>query len=132
MAAKVLGIGGVFFEAKDPKGLMAWYQKWLGFPREYLDCAMFPPASMPEGACTVFNPLPPGTDYFSRPGMGPVDSEDAQRFMVSFVVDDLSLALEQVRSGGGTVLDTKREDFGVFGWFLDPDGNKVEMWEPAK
>jgi predicted enzyme related to lactoylglutathione lyase len=130
--AKALGIGGIFFKSTNPQALLAWYQKWLGFPGEHRDCAMFPPASMPEGACTVFSPYPSDTDYFARPGHGQADREDAQMFMVSLVVDDLSMAIEQVKAGGATVLGTQREDFGTFGWFIDPEGNKVEMWEPAK
>jgi predicted enzyme related to lactoylglutathione lyase len=129
--AKALGIGGIFFKVKDPQGLLAWYQKWLGFPDDAEGCAMFSPASMPEGACTAFSPIPSDADYFADPGRGPADSGDGQRFMVNFVVDDVHRALEQVEDGGGTVVGTQREDFGVFGWFIDPEGNKVELWEPA-
>jgi predicted enzyme related to lactoylglutathione lyase len=130
--AKTLGIGGIFFKAKDPQGLLEWYQKWLGFPDEAVGCSMFSPDSMPNGTYTAFSPCPSDTDYFATPGRGPAVSEDAQRFMVSLVVDDVSGALEQVRKGGATVLGTQREDFGAFGWFLDPEGSKVELWEPTR
>jgi uncharacterized glyoxalase superfamily protein PhnB len=129
--AKALGIGGVFFKTKDPKGLLVWYQKWLGFPDGSDEYAMFMPATMPQGAGTVFSPFPSGTDYFARPNQGPMDREDAQGFMINLVVDDLSMALQQVKSGGAEIVgDTQHEDFGDFGWFIDPAGNKVEMWEP--
>ena len=130
--AKALGVGGIFFKAKDPQALLAWYQKWLGLPDESDSCSMFSPASMPEGACTVFSPFPSDTDYFARQAQDRVGYNDEQHFMISFVVDDLTLVLEQVESGGATVLGSKRDTYGSFGWFIDPEGNKVELWEPAK
>jgi predicted enzyme related to lactoylglutathione lyase len=123
--AKVLGVGGIFFRSKDPAALLAWYQKWLGFPAENPGHALFFPAAMPVGACTVFSPFPDDTDYFS-PSERP--------FMFNLVVDSLAEALEQVKAGGAVIAgETKAmEPIGTFAWFVDPEGNKVELWEPSK
>lgn len=121
--AQVLGVGGIFFKAKDPKGLMAWYQKWLGFPNESPDYCGFAPDKMPKGGMTVFSPFKLETDYFAP---------SQQTFMFNLVVDDLPQAMQQVIEGGATqvgqIID---ESYGRFGWFLDPEGNKVELWQPV-
>jgi predicted enzyme related to lactoylglutathione lyase len=120
--AKALGIGGIFFKSKDPKALMVWYQQALGLPTDSGDYATFFPAAVPAGGCTVFSPFIINTDYFA-----PSDKE----FMFNLMVDDLDGALTQVKGAGGTqVGDVASYDYGRFGWFIDPDGNKVELWEP--
>jgi predicted enzyme related to lactoylglutathione lyase len=123
--AVALGVGGIFFKAKDPASLLAWYQKWLGFPANSLAHSIFLPALMPEGACTVFSAFPADTDYFAP---------SAQHFMFNLVVDCLDEALEQVKAGGAEIVgETKTiEPIGTFSWFIDPEGNKVELWEPMK
>ncbi len=122
--AKVLGIGGVFFKSDDPERLQQWYAKWLGFPVDPQSGVMFRPEQMPENAVTVWNAFPSGTDYFA-----PSD----QDYMFNLVVDDLDGALRQVEEGGAKLVGTVEDyDYGRFGWFMDPDGNKVELWEPAK
>jgi hypothetical protein len=104
--AKVIGVGGVFFKAGDPDSLGAWYKEWLGVPVEPPYGASFKPEDLPAGGLTVWAP---------------------------FNVDDLNAALEQVREGGATVVgDVEEYDYGRFGWFMDPEGNKVELWEPRK
>ena len=121
--AKALGVGGIFFKSKDPKALMAWYQKVLGVPAESGDYASFFPATMPAGSCTVFSPFKADTEYFA-----PSESS----FMFNLVVDDLNGALHQIVEAGGTLAgDMQTFDYGRFGWFIDPDGNKVELWEPS-
>jgi len=119
--ARALGVGGVFFKSRDPKALGAWYQRWLGVEFDG-PFASFKPASMPAAAVTVWAPFDAGTKYF----------DPAQReFMFNLVVDDLDGALAQVKEGGATIVGGIEEaDYGRFGWFLDPDGNKVELWEP--
>jgi len=120
--AKVLGVGGIFFKSKDPKALLAWYQTHLGMPDASPYFAKLVPASMPAGGCTAFTPFSADTDYFAP----------AQRdFMFNLVVDDLDGALQQVSAAGATLVgEPQSYDFGRFGWFLDPDGNKVELWQP--
>jgi len=120
--AKVLGIGGVFFKAKDPEQLGAWYQKWLGVPIEAPTYAGFKPDTMPAGGLTVWSPCKADTDYFDP---------SPQSFMFNLVVDDLEGALAQVTKGGATLVgEVQKFDYGSFGWFLDPEGNKVELWQP--
>lgn len=120
--ARVLGIGGIFFRARDPKSLGEWYHEWLRVPVCHPHGASFPPDAMPDGGLTVWAPFEQDTSYF----------EPAERqFMFNLVVDDLEEALEQVREGGAELAGEIEEyDYGRFGWFLDPEGNKVELWEP--
>ncbi len=122
--AKVVGVGGVFFKASDPEALGAWYSKWLGFTieREFT-AAHFAPGDMAAGGYTVWHPMRPDTDY---------PSPSTKPFMINLVVDDLDEALAQVREGGAEIIgDTEVHEFGSFGWFMDPDGNKIELWQPA-
>jgi len=123
--AKVLGVGGVFFKSRQQKELGRWYQRWLGVPlEEDWGGASFAPAGMPPGGMTIWSPFPSDTKYFDPPG---------REFMVNLVVDDLDGALAQVREGGAeTVGGIEEMEYGRFGWFIDPDGNKVELWEPSK
>lgn len=119
--AKVLGVGGIFFKSKDPKALLAWYQTHLGLPATSPYFAKLLPSAMPSGASTVFTPFDAGTDHFAP----------SQRdFMFNLVVDDLDGALRQVSAAGAELVgEPQSSDFGRFGWFLDPDGNKVELWQ---
>ena len=122
---RVLGVGGIFFRSNDPARLGAWYQQHLGIGMEaYGESrgASFPPASMPATGFTVWGAFPANTEYFGA---------SSQAFMINLVVDDLDAALENVAAGGAEVLEAREEeDFGRFGWFVDPDGNRVELWEP--
>ncbi|MES2296373.1 MAG: VOC family protein [Pseudomonadota bacterium] len=121
--AKVLGIGGIFFKSKDPKALLAWYQRALGFPAASNDYAAFEASAMPAGGSTVFTPFKDSTDYFAP---------SSREFMFNLVVDDLEGALRQVAEAGGELVGaTESYGYGKFGRFMDPDGNKVELWEPA-
>ncbi len=121
--AKVLGIGGVFFKSKDPKGLADWYREWLGFEIHAMFCgSVFPPSTMPEKGYTVWSPFEEDTKYFEP---------SSQAYMINLVVDDLAEALTQVQEGGATLVgDPDDSELGKFGWFIDPEGNKVELWQP--
>ena len=122
--AKVLGIGGIFFKSPDPKRLSEWYARVLGLAVGSEPGVLFEPRQMPEGSFTVWSTFDAETSYFS-----PSDRE----FMFNLVVDNLEEALEQVREGGGQIVgEIEKYDYGKFGWFIDPDGNKVELWEPAR
>ncbi len=122
--AKVLGVGGVFFKSKDTEKLGEWYKKWLGVPVDAYG-ANFKPETMPPGGVTVWSPFKHDTTYFD-PSESP--------FMINLIVDDLDEALAQVAEGGAEVVgEVQDEPYGKFGWFIDPDGNKVELWcPPAK
>ncbi|NRR29144.1 VOC family protein [Oxalobacteraceae bacterium] len=121
--AKALGVGGIFFKSKDPKALLAWYQTHLGLPSESSEYVSFTPAALPEGSCTVFSPFKADSAYFSP---------SKREFMFNLIVDDLDGALAQVKTGGAELVGgTQDFDYGRFGWFIDPDGNKVELWQPS-
>ena len=121
--ARVLGIGGVFFKCRDPDSLKEWYRRWLEVPvAADFSGAAFQPQLIPDGGYTVWGLFGKDTEYFS-PG--------EREFMLNFMVDDLEGALARVREGGAEIIGAIEEsEFGRFGWFLDPDGNKVELWVP--
>lgn len=127
MAGRVLGVGGIFFRSKNPAKLGDWYAEHLGFEVEAWGetrGASFSPLEMPEGSFTVWSAFELATEYFGTSGQG---------YMINLVVDDLEAALARVQEGGATVLEEREEhDFGRFGWFVDPDGNRVELWEPPE
>ncbi|NCF64111.1 MAG: VOC family protein [Gammaproteobacteria bacterium] len=122
---RVLGVGGVFFRSSEPGRLGDWYAEHLGFEVEaWGDTrgSSFSPADMPANSFTVWSAFAADTEYFGSSG---------QAYMINLVVDDLDAALKNVAVGGAEVLDDREEhDFGRFGWFVDPDGNRVELWEP--
>jgi predicted enzyme related to lactoylglutathione lyase len=121
--AKVLGVGGVFFKSPDPKRLYAWYAKWLGMELGDWGTVYFP-KDMPTNGQTVWSAFPSETNYFEP---------STNNFMFNLIVDNLKEALNQVKEGGAEVIgDIEKMEFGLFGWFVDPDGNKVELWEPIK
>jgi len=121
--AKVLGVGGVFFKSPDPKRLYDWYAQWLGMEFEDWGIAYFP-KDMPPNAQTVWSAFPAETKYFEP---------STKDFMFNLIVDNLEEALKQVREGGAEAIgNIEKLEYGLFGWFVDPDGNKVELWEPIK
>ena len=122
--ARVLGVGGVFFKSPDPSRLNQWYARWLGLVVTDGSGVPFQAQDMPKNGCTVWSAFEERTTYFS-----PAEKQ----FMFNLVVDDLEGALAQVREGGAQLVgEIETYDYGRFGWFMDPDGNKVELWEPAR
>lgn len=122
---RALGVGGVFFRSPDPAALAAWYSRFLGVNMESWGSTQgtsFAPGDMPEHAFTVWSMFEKDTEYFG---------EKSQAFMFNLVVDNLDKALQRVALGGAEILPEREEhDFGRFGWFVDPDGHRVELWEP--
>jgi predicted enzyme related to lactoylglutathione lyase len=122
---RALGVGGVFFRSENPAVLAAWYQEHLGLDVDDwggTSGTSFAPADMPPNSFTVWGAFPAATEYFG---------DARQAFMLNFVVDDLDAALANVAAGGAQVVPEKEEhDYGRFGWFEDPEGNRVELWEP--
>jgi len=120
--AKVTGIGGVFFKSADPDHLYEWYVRHLGVEKGDDPGIPFANNAQPRGGFCVWSAFPEDTSYFS-PG--------EKQYMFNLVVDDLAGALQQVAEGGAEIVgDVESYDFGSFGWFIDPDGNKVELWQP--
>ncbi len=125
--AKVTGIGGVFFKSNDPDALFAWYETHLGLDRRAGGFADFPwrHADDPNRTGrTVWSLFPKDSEYF-----GPTNSA----FMINYIVDDIDGLLEALRAAGAQV-DDRREDseYGRFAWVTDPEGNRLELWEPPK
>ena len=121
---RVTGVGGIFFKAKDPKALAEWYREHLGVPIEPWGGAAFrwqSPENPGGVGTTVWNPFKESTTYF-----GPTAS-----FMVNFRVDDLHALVATLKAEGCAVEDKVDEsEYGKFGWVTDPEGNRVELWEP--
>lgn len=118
---RVNGIGGVFFRARDPQALSRWYAEHLGVdpvPTSYEEM----PWHQQAGA-TVFAPFPADTDYFGKP---------QQAFMINFRVADLDAMVAQLRAAGIEVsLDPDALPNGRFARLYDPEGNPIELWQPA-
>ncbi|MGE5926496.1 MAG: VOC family protein [Gemmatimonadota bacterium] len=122
---RVTGIGGIFFKAHDAPALRAWYRRHLGIDVQDWGGATFSwtdSEGRPVGGTTVWSINRAESDYFA-PGTAP--------FMVNYRVADLAALLEVLRAEGCNVVDrTDDSEFGKFGWVLDPEGNKVELWQP--
>ena len=123
-AGHITGVGGVFFKAKDPKALAAWYRDVLGLPLEAwggaalrYDAPQHPPA-------LIWNAFPASTSYFAP---------SSREFMINYAVDDMDAFLTRLRAKGVAILKRTDDDSnGRFAWILDPEGNKIELWEPKR
>ena len=120
----ITGVGGVFFKAKDPKALAAWYRDVLGMPIETWGGAALrydAPKHPPKLGWSAF---PASTNYFAP---------STSAFMINYAVDDMDALVARLQTKGVEIL--KRADDGTngrFAWILDPEGNKVELWEPKR
>jgi catechol 2,3-dioxygenase-like lactoylglutathione lyase family enzyme len=125
--ARVNGLGGVFFKAQDAERLRSWYREHLGLPVEDWGGMSFEWREKDDPSrtgATVWSIFPASSRYFD-PSPAP--------FMVNYRVDDLDRVLAELRSEGVEV-DPKVEEseFGRFGWVMDPEGNRIELWEPPE
>jgi len=123
---RVQGIGGIFFKAADPKALGAWYREHLGIDVEDWggSSIRWSAQAGADTASTVWSPFKADTTYFEP---------SKASFMVNFRVSDLDAMLAQLRAAGADVQDGLEEsDFGRFAWVVDPEGNKIELWEPPE
>lgn len=122
---RVTGIGGIFFHAKDPVALRAWYQRHLGIDVQQWGGAAFTwtdEAGKPAAGTTIWSIGAADSGHFA-PGTA--------SFMVNYRVDDLAALLAALRDEGCDVLEkTDDSEYGKFGWVVDPEGNKVELWQP--
>ena len=123
--AKVTGIGGVFFKAQgDKEALASWYQKHLGIALESFGGAVlkWPEDRAADKGLTVWCLAEPGSDWFSP---------SASSFMINYRVDDMAGMIAQLEAGGVAILQgPESHENGEFAWIRDPEGNKVELWEP--
>ena len=135
---RVTGLGGVFFKANNPDLLYEWYEKHLGIKRENFGVVFrWQDDGDPEG-CTAWSIFPQASDYFNSedaplkqdPGL---NGPPQPAFMINYRVDNLDALLEALRSEG-VWIDPKREDYdyGRFAWISDPEGNRIELWEPPR
>lgn len=122
---RVTGIGGVFFKSKQSKELRSWYDEHLGVEPEDYGGHAFRWRQLDDPnrvGSTVWSIFPEESAYFDPSGA---------RFMVNYRVDDLDEMLNGLRAAGVKVDDkTEEYEYGRFGWCYDPDGNKIELWQP--
>jgi catechol 2,3-dioxygenase-like lactoylglutathione lyase family enzyme len=120
---KVTGIGGVFFQVRDLALMSAWYQKHLGIPLDdgHADFLWREDDHPDRTGRTVWSLFPADTDYFgpTRPA-----------FMINYRVANLERMVEQLRRGGISVEKIEDYDYGRFAWITDPEGNRIELYEP--
>jgi len=123
--AKITGIGGVFFKSKnDSSALALWYQRHLGMPLEDFGGAVlrWPDDKAEDKGMTVWHLAAKDSQWFS-----PSDSS----FMINYRVDNLGEMLAQLREDGVEIVKgPESHENGMFAWIMDPEGNKVELWEP--
>ena len=122
---RVTGIGGVFFKAKDPKALGEWYKTHLGIDVQEWGGAAFDwndENGKPVGGTTAWTLVAEDSDSFA-PSTSP--------FMVNYRVADLLGLMKVLKEEGCNVVDKIDDsEYGKFGWVIDPEGNKIELWEP--
>ena len=122
-AGRITGVGGVFFKAKDPKALAAWYRDVLGLPLESWGGAALRYDAPKHPPALSWNAFPASTTYFA-PSTGD--------FMINYAVDEMDAFLTRLRAKGVAILKRTDDDNGRFAWILDPEGNKIELWEPKR
>ena len=122
---QVTGIGGVFFKVKDPRGMAAWYRKNLGIQSKggYADFKWRDKDHPEEMGHTAWRIFPTNTTYFGQ---------SSSPLMINYRVANLDRMLEQLRSGGVKIEKVEDYDYGRWAWIMDPEGNRIELWEPKK
>ena len=119
---RVTGVGGIFVRSKDPKALAAWYRDVLGIKLESWGGAALRYDAPNHPPVLVWNAFPQASKYFAPSESG---------FMLNFAVDDLDAFLARLREKGVVILKQDDSDpSGRFAWILDPDGTKIELWQP--
>lgn len=123
---RVIGLGGPFIKAEDPKGLAAWYEKHLGITfngATYTAWQFANKDGSEKQGYNVFSFFKKESDYFAP---------SEKQVMINFIVKDLFALLAVLKEENVTVVGDPMDDkdYGKFGWILDPEGNKIELWEP--
>jgi predicted enzyme related to lactoylglutathione lyase len=122
---RVTGVGGIFFKCQDPENVKAWYAQHLGFKTDQwgTNFEWRQAADPQKKGFTQWSPFPAGTKYFEP---------SSKEFMINFRVEDLEALVPILKAEGVTVLDEiETFDYGKFVHILDPEGNKIELWEPV-
>ena len=123
---RVTGLGGIFFKAKDPKSMAQWYTRHLGLDIEN-SMVLFSWRGGTEGKVeghTVWSIFPADTKYFG---------DDGASFMVNYRVKDLDAVLASLQREGVSIVPERQDsEHGRFAWITDPEGNRIELWEPPK
>ncbi len=122
MKKRVTGIGGLFFKTNDPKATKDWYHKHLGFNTDDWGCTFWWKDNEGNKASTQWSPFKDDTNYFKP---------SKKEFMFNYRVENLTALLATLKKEGVQVIDKVEEyEYGKFGWIMDLDGNKIELWEP--
>ena len=123
MDKRVTGLGGFFFKTKDPNAVKDWYKKHLGLNTDNYGCTFWWKDAEGNDCSTQWSPFKEDTTYFK-----PSEKE----FMMNFRVANLEALLETLKEEGVTIVgEMETYDYGKFGWILDNEGNKIELWEPV-
>jgi predicted enzyme related to lactoylglutathione lyase len=122
--ARVTGVGGVFIRARDPKALGDWYRRHLGVPFENGFAKFMWRDDADVSAQTIWAPFDRESDYFGS---------TEQHAMINFRVDELDALLVELTAAGVEIIPERSEDDnGRFAWITDPEGNRIELWEPTR
>lgn len=123
MEKRVTGIGGIFFKTKDPDKTKDWYKSHLGLNTDNYGCTFWWKDENGNKCSTQWSPFKDDTKYFS-----PSEKD----FMFNYRVENLEELLKVLKEEGVTIVgEMETYDYGKFGWILDPEGNKIELWEPV-
>ncbi len=122
MKKRVTGLGGLFFKTKNPDKIKEWYGKHLGLPVDDYGCSFWWKDKQGKDCSTQWSPFKEDTNYFEP---------SQKQFMMNFRVENLTELLAVLKEEGVTIVGKVEEyEYGKFGWILDPEGNKIELWEP--
>jgi predicted enzyme related to lactoylglutathione lyase len=124
MKKRVTGIGGVFFKAEDPEKIKRWYEKHLGFPySQYGSSFEWRQKDKDKPGFTAWAPFEMNTKYYDP---------SKKDFMFNYRVENLEELLKVLKEEGVEVVgEMETFEYGKFGWIMDPEGNKIELWEPV-
>ena len=123
MKNRVTGIGGLFFKTKDPNAIKEWYKNHLGLNTDQYGCTFWWKDEHGKKCSTQWSPFKEDTQYFEP---------SKKEFMMNFRVENLRELLKILKKEGVTIVgEIEEHDYGKFGWILDPEGNKIELWEPV-
>jgi predicted enzyme related to lactoylglutathione lyase len=123
MKKRVTGLGGFFFRSEDPKASIEWYRKHLGLNTDEYGCTFWWKDEDGNDCSTQWSPFSKDTSYFDP---------SKKQFMMNFRVENLEELLTALKEEGVVVIgEIETYDYGKFGWVMDPEGNKIELWEPV-